>query len=509
MNTSTKIWWLIALSIVVRLLVAGLTELGNDEVYYWTYAQHLQMNYFDHPPMVALLIRLTTINLLLQSEFFVRLGAVISSGLSTWIIFKIGTFLNNERTGWYAALLYTGSLYSSIIAGIFILPDSPQMVFWLLGIFLLFKIKDASSEGLSVSSLWMWFGIVAGMCMMSKVHGVFLWVAVGMFALFFDRKWLLKKEMYIAMGISLLIISPIIIWNVRNNFITYTYHGGRINLNGGGFNGESFIRELTGTLFYNNPINFVLIWISIFGIRGLNYDKSKLMLILFCGLPLIGLTLGISVFRETLPHWSGPGYTALILIAAIYLDSKYSSVVKTVPTVIRASIILILFVVIAGTGLIKYYPGTIGSSKSIILGDGDFTLDMYGWEQAGSKMDSICKADKKNKLMEANAPILVNKWFPAAHIDYYIASVTGQTTYALGELFDLHHYQWLNNYKPALKLHGDAYFIMPSNDYNEKSIALYKQRFDSVSEPVSIPVYRNSFLCKKVYVYRLKGFISR
>jgi len=55
------------------MLVAYSLELGNDEVYYQTYAQHLQWNYFDHPPMVALLIRLSTINLFFHNEFFVPL----------------------------------------------------------------------------------------------------------------------------------------------------------------------------------------------------------------------------------------------------------------------------------------------------------------------------------------------------------------------------------------------------------------------------------------------------
>ena len=37
----------------------------------------------------------------------------------------IGKKIRNERTGLYAAVLYNTSIYSSIIAGTFILPDSP------------------------------------------------------------------------------------------------------------------------------------------------------------------------------------------------------------------------------------------------------------------------------------------------------------------------------------------------------------------------------------------------
>jgi 4-amino-4-deoxy-L-arabinose transferase-like glycosyltransferase len=133
LNYQKRIFFLIAISTIIRSLIACSLELSNTEVYYWTFARHLQWNYFDHPPMVAWLIRLTTLNLLVHHEFFVRLGAIIASAICTWLIFKIGIKIKNEQTGWFAALLYTASIYSSIAAGAFILPDSPQMVFWFAG----------------------------------------------------------------------------------------------------------------------------------------------------------------------------------------------------------------------------------------------------------------------------------------------------------------------------------------------------------------------------------------
>lgn len=56
-------------------------QLGNDEVYYLTYAQKLQWNYFDHPPFIALVIKCFSANLLLKHEVFLRLGFIAASGL--------------------------------------------------------------------------------------------------------------------------------------------------------------------------------------------------------------------------------------------------------------------------------------------------------------------------------------------------------------------------------------------------------------------------------------------
>ena len=40
--------------------VAPFPNLYPEEAYYWNYAQHLDLGYLDHPPMVAWLIHLGT-----------------------------------------------------------------------------------------------------------------------------------------------------------------------------------------------------------------------------------------------------------------------------------------------------------------------------------------------------------------------------------------------------------------------------------------------------------------
>ena len=105
MTYSAHLKRLIGISTLLRLIIAGGTLLGTDEVYYFFYAEHLPWNYFDHPPGVAILIRLFTLNNLLTSEIFVRLGSVVCAAINTWLIFKITSRLHNERAGWLAALL--------------------------------------------------------------------------------------------------------------------------------------------------------------------------------------------------------------------------------------------------------------------------------------------------------------------------------------------------------------------------------------------------------------------
>ena len=76
-NIKKMMFWLLAISAIVRAVLAAWLEFGNDEVYYWTYALYPDWSHFDHPPMVGWVIQLFSLNLLLDSEFFIRLASVV------------------------------------------------------------------------------------------------------------------------------------------------------------------------------------------------------------------------------------------------------------------------------------------------------------------------------------------------------------------------------------------------------------------------------------------------
>src|SRR6478609_5857587 len=247
MRFSRSLWYLIIASLCIRLLIAYTTELGNDEVYYYTYALHLQWNYFDHPPGVALLILLSTFNLLLTNEVFVRLGAIICAAAGTWLSYKTGTLIRNERTGFYAALLYNSNIYASIIAGTFILPDSPQVVCWLAALFVMLKMVLQSNTNKHISpKYWLLFALLSGLCILCKVHGVFLWFGLNLYILFYNRNILLQPWLYFSFILTILINSPIVIWNINNHFITWKFHSSRIAVHSFSLNISSFLQAFFG-----------------------------------------------------------------------------------------------------------------------------------------------------------------------------------------------------------------------------------------------------------------------
>src|SRR5271155_3108670 len=78
--------------VVLRLAAAAWTPLTFDEAYYWTWSKHLALGYYDHPPMVALVIRAGTM-LMGDTELGVRLVSILLTLPMSWAIYRSAAIL--------------------------------------------------------------------------------------------------------------------------------------------------------------------------------------------------------------------------------------------------------------------------------------------------------------------------------------------------------------------------------------------------------------------------------
>jgi hypothetical protein len=488
---------LILISSVLRLITASVTELGNDEVYYWTYAQKLQWNYFDHPPMVAVWIRLFTLDLLLQQfEIFIRLGSIASCAIATLVLFDAVKKMHSEKAAWFTALLYNASLYAGIIAGMFILPDSPQMLFWICALWSALKISEQPRRSLP----WIFFGLATGLCIMSKVHGVFLWFGFGCYILFQKREWFRLPQLYLAVLITAIVASPILFWNLANDFITYRYHSERVTVNEFAFNWPGFAREVFGEFFYNNPVNVIITAAALIALKKRKLKSPEALAIFnFIALPMIAILLMISLFRNTLPHWSGPAYVTLLPLAGIWLSEKHF------PRIHKWAAGFTVFIFLLGIGLINFFPGTMGKKEMEKLGKGDFTLDMNGWKKAGDAFSLIRQKHIASGNMQPGNPVAAQKWFTAAHEDYYFCRPLKIELIGLGEMNDLHHYVWMNEWRMKSANMQNAWCIVPSNE-NYNATEKYKSYYEHADSVATIVAERSGEPCRNFIVYKLSGW---
>ena len=508
MNQERKVKYalliLLAVSTAVRGFLAWYAELGYDEVYYWTYAKFPDLSHFDHPPMVGWVIRLFTLGLTLHHEFFMRLGAVLIVTFNTWLIFRIGQLIRNSMTGLYAALMYTASVYGFVITGLFILPDAPQSLFWLLSLWLLLKALPEREPG--TAGRWYMFlaGITTGLAMLSKYHGVFIITGTFAYILFYNRKWFTRKETWFAFISAVLIFLPVILWNERNDFMSFTFHQDRIVYKSYyGVTPEFFGLEMLGEFFYNNPVTFFIVIAAFVAIcRKKDFLRREYRnLILWIHLPVWIAFVTISMFRSTLPHWTGPAFVGFYFLAAAWLDDRLQKKNRSsiVPHALRWA--LGILVLILGISTLQVKTGCIPITR---IGIPDISLDIYGWKQMGEKVPPVLDRQEKAGLMKEHSPLFTFRWFPAANFDYYLCDRTGRTVYAVGYLERIHKYYWINQVRGDIPKGTDAWFVGFSDDYHNAE-GLYVWMFDSISKPDTVNIMRCGKIARQAYIFRLKG----
>ncbi len=506
--------WLLIISALVRGFLAAFIEFGNDEVYYWTYAMYPDWSHFDHPGMVGWVMQIFSLNLLFTSEFALRLSSIIFMTIDTYIIYKLGCLVKNKLAGFYAALLYTASLYCFIITGVFIMPDTPLMMFTLLAIWCFLKYFMASSRDkacLVPTGYILLAGLFAGLALLSKYSAIFIWVGVGLYILIYDRKQLKNKYLYLSALISVVCMLPVLIWNLRNDFISFTFHGDRVSLFGK-LQPLDFIAEIAGELGYNNPINYVLIIIALVAFfKGRKYlDVTSGRLLLCFALPFVGLFWFFSLMRETLPHWSAPAFSLLILFPASFFADKQSVIEDKIklPKPIIATLSLLVLVLIFGvleikTGIVPLRFGERANSTRY-YGEGDFTTTIYGWRSIKDDFQKIREDKISEGQMKESDGMIGLQWFPMANFDYYVAYPLNVNMFGLRDIDKIHKYAWINEYRGGLQKGADYWFLNESSDYYAPERYL-ENKFEEIVPCDTIVVDRCGKPAKYVFVYMCKG----
>jgi Dolichyl-phosphate-mannose-protein mannosyltransferase len=501
----TNIQKILFFSLIIRCILAAAVELGNDEVYYTLYARFPEWSYFDHPPMVGWVIRLFSLDMMLQHEFFIRLGAVFFGTVNTWGMYVLGKKIKDERTGIYAALLYNASIYCSIIAGVFILPDSPQLTFWLGAIFLMLEIIDNQLHHRLMLNYFL-LSICIGLAMLSKYHALYLWGALGLFFLLFQPKKILDIRLWLAGIFSIVIFSPVIYWNVQNDWISFTFHENRVAPLGMSLNFTTFGQFFLGQVLYQNPFNGILVGMAFFSWHTKPYlEKEKFWLLWCLGVPLVGLFTMVSLFRATLPHWSGPGFLSLFLITAAFLSET-----TTTKSNLLLKIAFCFTLLVAGVGVAQINFGVFDAlltnpTNPNQLGSNDPTLDMYGWKQLAEKAMLIIDKDANELMVKESVVIICNKWFPAAHLDFYVAMPARKKVTVWGGLNEIHQYYWINSKRGALQKGDTAYCIVLSTHFTDPSV-LYENYFSCINFVGETSIFRNTRKVKSIFIYRLSNY---
>lgn len=283
---------------ILNLLQARLTPLNNDEAYYWMYSTRLDWGYFDHPPMIALMIRIGYY--FFHNELGVRIIVVLSQLVALWVAWMITD--KEQRANKEIIFLFFMMIVILPVLNIYgfmATPDAPLLLF--SAIFLLVYRKFLEDESWRNT---VFLGLSSAALMYSKYHGALLIILIIL-----SNPRLLKSFRFYSAGlIALVLFFPHLFWQYTNGFPSLRYHlVDRIS----GFNPKHVPEYLASQFFFQNPfVLIVLIWIMI-KVRAKNlFDKA-----LYYIITGFFIFFFISSFRYRVePQW-----TAVISIPMIIL----------------------------------------------------------------------------------------------------------------------------------------------------------------------------------------------
>lgn len=204
--------YLLGAILVINLIQAFFTELIFDEAYYWYYSQNLAWGYFDHPPMVAWLIKVSSF--FFNEELGVRFITVIFSVVTPIVLWMlIDVDRKKNFVSHFFVLIFSMTLLNAY--GFFTLPDTPLLFFTAL--FLLVYKKFIESPSFLLSLV---MGIVMAALMYSKYHAVLVIV----FVLLSNLKLLTNKYAWLSIIVALVCFTPHFMWLYENDFVSIKYH---------------------------------------------------------------------------------------------------------------------------------------------------------------------------------------------------------------------------------------------------------------------------------------------
>ena len=246
----------------LNLLQARLTPLNNDEAYYWMYSRFPDWGFFDHPPMIALMIKAGYS--LFQNELGVRLLSVISNILTLLIIWNLtDKEFRNKTVNVVFIVIVTAALPAFTVYGFIATPDSPLLLF--SAVFLL-AYREFTKEDKLSNALFLGFSMAA--LMYSKYHGALLILLV----ILSNLQLFKSRSFYIALLFAVILFIPHLYWQYSNGIPSLKYHlVERVN----SFEADHVPDYFLNMLLMHNPLILpVGLWV-IFRTRSVNkFDKA-------------------------------------------------------------------------------------------------------------------------------------------------------------------------------------------------------------------------------------------
>ena len=248
-----KIWSLVAVNLV------------SDEAYYWMWGQHPELSYFDHPPLNAWLIWVSS-QLFGHGILQLRMWAVLTT-IGTAMIFWnwARRYGGDDWEGifWRSACIWLAAPAFGVYPT-FATSDHLLFFFVLLSGHFFINYLLAVREGGTPKLLDLYLGaLFMGVTALCKYNALFFGFALLAYIVASPRlrDLLRNPHLYLAALLVVAVGSPVLIWNISNSFASFEFH--LVDRHDAGF-----LHNITGRYIVEFLIQTALM-VTPFGLAGI------------------------------------------------------------------------------------------------------------------------------------------------------------------------------------------------------------------------------------------------
>jgi 4-amino-4-deoxy-L-arabinose transferase-like glycosyltransferase len=464
--------------LALRLLAAAITPLTFDEAYYWTWSKHLAGGYYDHPPMVAVLIRLGTL-IAGDTELGVRLASILLAIPMSFAVYRTAEILFGSRRLAASATILLNVTLMAAVGTMIVTPDAPLLV---ASSFVLFYLAKVLATGRG--AWWLAAGAAVGVALLSKYTALFFGPAILIWLIAVPklRRWLASPWPYLGGVVAFAIFSPVILWNADHQWVSFIKQLGRARI-------EDFTLVYIGEVI-PTQIAFATPLVFIAGMMGL-YALWRRKAGALPARALISSTFWTitlyfvwhSLHSRVEANWFAPVYPALAIAAAVAgLAQWRGGARRVVDFCLRwaapSGILLFALVVLqANTGWLTLYRRD-ASVRSVGI----------GWREAAREIEAV-------RAREGASCVLALDYGTTSWLSFYLPK--GTCVAQRGQ-----RYRWVNmpDPDPAL-LRGKLLYV----DEARQDQSLLKKDFARVQKVAEVRRMRGSLLIETLEIDVLEG----
>jgi len=387
---------IIAFFAVIRMAVAPTFGLGVDEAHYILYAINLDWSYVDHPPLVGW-IHAPFYALFGTSEFLVRLPAILLFALATFLAFSFTMEISGSKRISLLAVVALNSSFLLNAMSLMLLPDAFLLVLIIPLISTILKIEDTGKLRYYAA-----LGLILGLCGLAKYTSVVLVPSIFVYFAFRKRFDLIFSfRTILSMVIALLLISPVLYWNVQNDFASFRYQWSHV-MGPSTLKILSFLSSVGAQAGAYSPFLF---GIALYGFyKGLRSEDRRIWLSVLLGGTVLAFTLYVSLYDLSLPHWGSVFYFLFIPIGVYFLSLDSTTVKRRILAFsigFSLAVTLFLYAELAAKWFV--FPDYNSPFR-----------DIYGFDAIAEKADALLKeSDHPRKTLA------VIDWTMGSRMMYY------------------------------------------------------------------------------------------